>query len=106
MSAILHQMESAHEGSMSTSFNTRADVEAVPGPKMLDHDRRLVGGASNARQHVWPRFGPRVSAGHGDGEWSHTSCSLTSAGPVQVFTAWLVHKISSGSSPRSTSSKT
>jgi len=77
----------------STSF-TRADVEQFL-DQMLDHDRRLLADRLERASARLAEVGPRVSAGHGDGEWSQHEL-LAHIAVLSKFYGVLVHKISSG----------
>jgi hypothetical protein len=77
----------------STSF-TRADVEQFL-DQMLDHDRRLLADRLERASARLAEIGPRVSAGHGDGEWSQHEL-LAHIAVLSKFYGVLVHKISSG----------
>jgi len=77
----------------STSF-TRADVEQFL-DQMLDHDRRLLADRLERASARLAEVGARVSAGHGDGEWSQHEL-LAHIAVLSKFYGVLVHKISSG----------
>jgi hypothetical protein len=77
----------------STGF-TRTDVEKFL-DDMLDHDRRLLADRLERASARLAEIGPRVSAGHGDGEWSQHEL-LAHIAVLSKFYGVLVHKISSG----------
>jgi hypothetical protein len=77
----------------STGF-TRSDVEQFL-DEMLDHDRRLLADRLERATARLAEIGPRVSAGHGDGEWSQHEL-LAHIAVLSKFYGVLVHKISSG----------
>jgi hypothetical protein len=77
----------------STGF-TRTDVEQFL-DEMLDHDRRLLADRLERASARLAEVGPRVSAGHGDGEWSQHEL-LAHIAVLSKFYGVLVHKISSG----------
>jgi hypothetical protein len=77
----------------STGF-TRTDVEQFL-DEMLDHDRRLLADRLERASARLAELGPRVSAGHGDGEWSQHEL-LAHIAVLSKFYGVLVHKISSG----------
>ena len=77
----------------STGF-TRADVEQFL-DEMLDHDRRLLADRLEKASARLAELGPRVAAGHGDGEWSQHEL-LAHIAVLSKFYGVLVHKISSG----------
>src|ERR1700704_2308154 len=77
----------------STGF-TRTDVEQFL-DEMLDHDRLLLSDRLERASARLAEIGPRVSAGHGDGEWSQHEL-LAHIAVLSKFYGVLVHKISSG----------
>ena len=77
----------------STGF-TRTDVEQFL-DEMLDHDRRLLADRLERASARLAKVGPRVSAGHGDSEWSEHEL-LAHIAVLSKFYGVLVHKISSG----------
>ena len=77
----------------STGF-TRADVEQFL-DEMLDHERRLLADRLEKASARLAELGPRVAAGHGDGEWSQHEL-LAHIAVLSKFYGVLVHKISSG----------
>jgi hypothetical protein len=77
----------------STGF-TRTDVEQFL-DEMLDHDRRLLSDRLERASARLAEIGPRVSAGHGDGEWSQHEL-LAHIAVLSKFYGVLVHKISTG----------
>jgi hypothetical protein len=77
----------------STGF-TRSDVEQFL-DEMLDHDRRLLADRLERASARLAELGPRVSPGHGDGEWSQHEL-LAHIAVLSKFYGVLVHKISSG----------
>jgi len=77
----------------STGF-TRTDVEKFL-DDMLDHDRRLLADRLERASARLAEIGPRVSAGHGDSEWSQHEL-LAHIAVLSKFYGVLVHKISSG----------
>jgi hypothetical protein len=77
----------------STGF-TRTDVEQFL-DEMLDHDRRLLADRLEKASARLAELGPRVSAGHGEGDWSEHEL-LAHIAVLSKFYGVLVHKISSG----------
>jgi hypothetical protein len=77
----------------STAF-TRTDVEQFL-DEMLDHDRRLLADRLEKASGRLAEIGPRVSAGHGDGDWSQHEL-LAHIVVLSKFYGVLVHRISSG----------
>ena len=77
----------------STAF-TSAEVQGFL-DEMVDHDRRtLIARLEKAAARL-AEFGPRVTAGHGDGSWSNHEI-LAHIAVLSKFYGVLVHKISSG----------
>ena len=77
----------------STEF-TRADVEQFL-DQMVDHERHLLADRLERASARLAVLGPRIKAGHGDGEWSHHEL-LAHIVVLSKFYGVLVHRISSG----------
>jgi hypothetical protein len=77
----------------STAF-TRTDVEKFL-DEMLDHDRQMLADRLEKASARLAEIGPRVAAGHGEGEWSEHEL-LAHIAVLSKFYGVLVHKISSG----------
>jgi hypothetical protein len=77
----------------STSF-TLTDVRGFL-DEFLDHDRELLAGRLEKASARLAELGPRITAGHGDGEWSGHEV-LAHIAVLSKFYGVLVHKISSG----------
>ena len=77
----------------STAF-TLADVQSFL-DEFLDHDRMLLADRLEKASARLGELGPRVTAGHGDGEWSSHEV-LAHIAVLSKFYGVLVHRISSG----------
>jgi hypothetical protein len=63
--------------------------------EFLDHDRELLANRLEKASARLAEMGPRISSGHGDGDWSSHEV-LAHIAVLSKFYGVLVHKISSG----------
>jgi tetrahydrodipicolinate N-succinyltransferase len=77
----------------STTF-TPADVQGFM-DEFLDHERELLADRLEEASARLAELGPRITSGHGDGEWSSHEV-LAHIAVLSKFYGVLVHKISSG----------
>lgn len=73
---------------------TLSDVDAFL-DEMQGHDRTVLADRLEKASARLARLGPRVEAGHGDGEWSNHEV-LAHVAVLSKFYGVLVHRISSG----------
>jgi len=77
----------------STAF-TSAEVQGFL-DELVDHDRQTLVGRLETASARLAELGPRIKAGHGDGDWSAHEI-LAHIAVLSKFYGVLVHKIASG----------